>query len=75
MNTGLSKRAIIGECFDQISINTYCLKSKKVVHTGSLEATAKFVGTYDQMIFSYLKSKSRYKKKYCFRIAKENPNP
>lgn len=72
MKAGISKRAIAGSHFDKVLINTYCLKTKKVLFTGDIEDTAKFVGTYREIIASYLRTKYRYKKTYCFRYAKTN---
>lgn len=74
MNSGLSKRAFEGGIFDTVQVNTYCLKTKKVVFTGSMSETARFVGVETSYLLTYLKKKLRFRKKYCFRYANK-PQP
>ncbi len=68
---GLPKKATTG-AYDEIIVNVYDLMTKKIVFTGGQLAACNFMGIQIGYMSYCLKHKTRVKKIYAVRIAKQN---
>jgi hypothetical protein len=68
---GLPKRATTG-AYDHITVNVWDLATKTIVFTGCQKDAAHFMGIDPHHMGGYLGRKTRVKKKYAVRIAKQN---
>jgi len=66
----LPKKARSGDLFDKVLINVYDLKTKQIVFTGGQCQVASFLNISQSHIFNYIKTKSKFRKKYALRMAK-----
>lgn len=70
MKNGLNKRAIIGDCFDNVNVNIYDIETKSIIFTGTQKDAVKFLGMGNVgQIKNYIKNKYRFRKKYAIRLA------
>lgn len=67
---GLPRKASTG-IFDKVIVNVYDLATKKIVFTGGTTEAANFMSVQVGYAVYCLKNKSRVKKKYAIRIAKQ----
>lgn len=70
MNNGLTRKITNLITHEKAIINVWCLVTKTVVFTGSTSDVARFIGTNERSVSSYLKKKVRFRKKYALRHAK-----
>jgi len=66
----MSKKVSLGTPFETVNINVYDIKDKRIVFTGSQSDAANFIGTTASNISASLRLKTKIKKQYAVRIAK-----
>lgn len=65
---GLSKRVYVDGLYAETIVNVWDLTTKQIVFTGNTHEAANYVGVSSRTIYAYLAKKTRYKKKFTFRI-------
>ncbi len=65
----LERRARIGEVGEHVKVNVWCLATKTIVFTGCKSEVANWLGVATGVVNSYIRTKSRFRKKYALRIA------
>jgi hypothetical protein len=66
----LPKKANTGT-YEKVMVNVYDLATKEIVFTGGQKEAAQFMGINPRHMSAYLSSKSKVKRKYAVRMAKE----
>ena len=67
---GLARRARINGVFEPVNVNVWCIETKKIIFTGNQCEVGNLLGVKQGQILTYLKTKSRFRKKYALRLAK-----
>lgn len=66
----LPKKANTG-LYDHVTVNVYDLATKEIVFTGGQKKAAQFMGINPRHIGVYISRKTKVKKKYAVRLAKQ----